>query len=528
MTIIYQGFGLLASSLVVLFLYKVTYARKKFSNLPKPPDTLVFGHWFLLLREWMSSPKDMFPAYILDGVRRKFDLPPIFFLDLCPMFPPVVVISDPKIARKITLQDRAPRCPGVFQPLKPAATRRWIETLSRDNWVKNHALFGVSFTAAHFVRMIPRMSEDLGPMVQMLVQYSQTGQVFKMEKMAKLAILEMTGRAIFARQLGTFADHSEWSAAYDGAVSFISAARNPFKRPFIMGKWRKRCQVFHALIREEICACFREQTSKVRPKPSLLHSSFKAYLGDKLPQFLSSPCQNGEMSEEYVQELVSSCAGAFLAAVSGSAALSYCLMLLHQHPNIARRVQAEHDDIFSSDRNITLQLLKTNPERLNQLVFTLAVVKETLRLFSMGVILRQPSSDTVISNDGQIYSLRDHIVVLFHTAMHRRPDLFPEPDKFDPDRFMPGSRPKVPSDAWRPFEKGRGNCTGQELALVQLKLVLLLVVREFDFELAYESRSSRGPDIYGGPAYVTLSGTGPGPAGGMPMRVVQRSELGPR
>jgi cytochrome P450 len=66
-------------------------------------------------------------------------------------------------------------------------------------------------------------------------------------------------------------------------------------------------------------------------------------------------------------------------------------MLLHQHPNIARRVRAEHDDIFSSDRNITLQLLKTNPERLNQLVFTLAVIKETLRLFSMGVILRQPS-----------------------------------------------------------------------------------------------------------------------------------------
>jgi hypothetical protein len=289
----------------------------------------------------MSSPKDLFPAYILDGVRRKFDLPPIFFLDLCPMFPPVVVISDPEIARKITVEDRTPRWPGVFQPLKPAATRRWIEILSRDNWVKNHALFGVSFTAAHFVRMIPRMSEDLGPMVQMLAEYSQTGQVFKMERMAKLAILEMTGRVIFARQLGTFADNSEWSAAYDGAVSFISAARNPFKRPFIMGKWTKRCQVFHALIREEICACFREQTSKVRPKPSLLHSSFTAYLGDKLPQFLSSPCQNGEMSEEYVQELVSrsvakhlgirvgiantancSCAGAFLAAVSGSAALS--------------------------------------------------------------------------------------------------------------------------------------------------------------------------------------------------------------
>ena len=113
-------------------------------------------------------------------------------------------------------------------------------------------------------------------------------------------------------------------------------------------------------------------------------------------------------------------------------------------------------------------------------------------------------------------------VVLLHTAMHRRSDLFPEPDKFDPDRFLPDARRKIPPDAWRPFEKGRGNCTGQELALIQLKLVLLLTVRQFDFELAYDPQSTRGPDIYGGLAYVTMSGTGPTPAGGMPMRAVRR------
>ncbi|OGM46403.1 hypothetical protein ABOM_004743 [Aspergillus bombycis] len=470
----------------------------------------------------MGYPWDTFNAYILDGMQRKFDLPPIFFLDLWPLFPPIVCVSDPNVARKITVEDRTPRWPGVFEPLAPAASQRWIQTLSQNNWTKNHSIFGTSFTASRFVRMIPSMAEDLQALDQMLTKCAKTGQIFKMETVAKFSILEMTGRVLFGRQLDTFSENSEWSALYEGAVGYISAARNPFKRPFIMQEWRTQCEAFHTLIRNEVYACFREQDSQSRSKPSLLQSSFAAYQNNKLPQFPVNIGGNKKMTEEYVEDLVSSCAGIFLAAVSGSTALSYCLMLLHQYPGIAQRVRAEHNHIFSPDRDITLQLLKTNPERLNQLVFTFAVIKETLRLFTMGVILRQPNSEHIISPDGQMYPIRGHVVVLLHTAMHRRPDLFPEPDKFDPDRFLPDARRKIPHDAWRPFEKGRGNCTGQELALIQLKLVLLLMARQFDLELAYDPQSTRGPDIYGGLAYVTMSGTGPTPAGGMPMRAVRR------
>ena len=313
---------------------------------PKPPHSAVFGHWLLLLGQWVDYPWDSFFANILDGIQRKFDLPPIFFLDLWPIFPPIVCVSDPDVARKITVEDRAPRWPSVFEPLAPAASQRWIQTLSQNNWTKNHSIFGSSFTTSRFVRMIPAMAEDLQALDQMLAQCAKTGQIFKMATVTKFSILEMTGRVLFGRQLDTFSENSEWSALYEGAVGSISAARNPFKRPFIMQKWRTRCEAFHKLIRNEVYACFRERDSHSCSKPSLLYSSFTAYQNNKLPQFPVNIGGNGQMTEEYVDDLVSrsaaekapldvtnmtycSCAGIFLAAVSGSTSLSVSIILLH-------------------------------------------------------------------------------------------------------------------------------------------------------------------------------------------------------
>jgi cytochrome P450 len=104
--------------------------------------------------------------------------------------------------------------------------------------------------------------------------------------------------------------------------------------------------------------------------------------------------------------------------------------------------------------------------------------------------------------------------------MHRRPDLFPSPDSFLPQRFLNESA--IPKDAFRPFEKGPRNCIGQELAMIELKIILLLTVREFDFEVCYGD----GPKMeeeFGGRAYQMLKFS-PKPNEGLPVRVTVRGE----
>jgi len=69
-----------------------------------------------------------------------------------------------------------------------------------------------------------------------------------------------------------------------------------------------------------------------------------------------------------------------------------------------------------------------------------------------------------------------------HT-IHRRADFFPNPDDFIPERFL---EQKIPKDAWRPFEKGPRSCIGQELALLEMKIILALTIRDFEVKAAYE------------------------------------------
>lgn len=62
------------------------------------------------------------------------------------------------------------------------------------------------------------------------------------------------------------------------------------------------------------------------------------------------------------------------------------------------------------------------------------------------------------------------------------------PSHFDPERFVEPRRP--PPGAWRPFERGPRACMGQGLAMEELRTVLLLTVREFEFAYAYITPST--------------------------------------
>jgi sterol 14-demethylase len=69
------------------------------------------------------------------------------------------------------------------------------------------------------------------------------------------------------------------------------------------------------------------------------------------------------------------------------------------------------------------------------------------------------------------------------SVTHRIPELFPEPDRFDPDRYSPGRAEDKDLFGWQAFGGGRHKCSGNAFALFQIKAIFCVLLRRYAFEL---------------------------------------------
>lgn len=108
-------------------------------------------------------------------------------------------------------------------------------------------------------------------------------------------------------------------------------------------------------------------------------------------------------------------------------------------------------------------------------------ILETLRLFPpVFLFLRQLKSTMKIVHENKTYLLPvgTNIGVL-PFLMHRNPDVFPEPDKFDPNRFLPEEVGKRHPYSFIPFSGGPCNCLGLKFAMLEMKVVVAYLLRNF-------------------------------------------------
>jgi len=208
-----------------------------------------------------------------------------------------------------------------------------------------------------------------------------------------------------------------------------------------------------------------------------------------------------------------------------SSTLCYIYYLLSTSPSALRRVRAEHNSVFGNSLDQTSSILTSNPHVLNQLPYTLAVIKEALRLFPAGSSTRDGDASFALKDDGQQYPTEGCIVWSLHQAIHREPLYWPQPDTFLPERWLvQPDDPLYPvKGAFRPFEFGPRNCIGQELAMLEIKLVLAMTIREFDIRATFQEweqvNGRKGPNTVNGEiAYQSLDGTNR-PRDGFPCRV---------
>ena len=178
----------------------------------------------------------------------------------------------------------------------------------------------------------------------------------------------------------------------------------------------------------------------------------------------------------------------FAGTDTTSASIVYVYHLLSKHPEALAKVRKEHDEVFGTDPSCAASLLKQQPALINQCPYTLAIIKETLRLYSPASTMRAGRPGISLHDlHGREYPMDNIGTTIIHQAIHSNPRLWPDPEKFIPERFMvkPDHQLYPNPAAFRPFEQGLRNCIGQTLVFNEMRIVLVLTVREFVIRDAY-------------------------------------------
>ncbi len=168
-----------------------------------------------------------------------------------------------------------------------------------------------------------------------------------------------------------------------------------------------------------------------------------------------------------------------------SNALSWTLLLLSRYPAVRERLEAEVDEVLAGR--------SAGADDADKLEWTTAVLCESMRLWPPAwTIEREALGDDEVEGypipAGSFVATPPYLV-------HRHPAHWPNPEGFDPERFLPGRDAGRHSYAYLPFGGGRRQCVGGSFAMLEATLVLATIAQRYRLDLVAGTRVAAEPTV---------------------------------
>jgi cytochrome P450 len=309
-------------------------------------------------------------------------------------------------------------------------------------------------------RHIARYAEIMGYYGEHMQQTWTDSTVIDVNQHMTNLTMSIIGKALFDADV--FTETDELGAAMTVVMAYFSHAVStllPLPYSWPTPRNRRTHQAMQVL-RNRIQRFIDERRNNPAERNDFLSILLQARDEDDQP-----------MSDEQV---MAECLTLFVAGHETTATtLSWTWYLLCQHPEQYQQVQQEVDRVLQGRMPTYADLAR--------LPYCLQVFKEAMRLYPPAYIMsRQALREVEI--DGYRVP-KGWVVLLAPYTLHRREDSFPEPEKFDPERFTPGREKQLPRYAYLPFGAGPRICLGLYFAMMEGHLLLAALAQRISFSL---------------------------------------------
>ncbi|SEF21123.1 Cytochrome P450 [Amycolatopsis pretoriensis] len=391
----------------------------------------VLGHTVPLLRD----PLKLFTSLPAHGDVVELRLGPL----------PVQVVTTPELAWQVLATDADKFDKGlVFDKMRPL----FGDGLATSNGELNRRQRRLVMPAFGRTRIAGYADTTITKLADELTSSWRPGEVVEFDKRMQDLVLTIAGQTLFSTALGEEA-LAEIQRSIPIMLKYVLI--RAFSPKFVEKlpiPANRRFDAAAARLREVI-----GETVITARKEGADHGDLLSMLLLARDEDTGEGMSDRQVHDEVITILTT---GAETTAV----ALAWFFHELGQHPEVERRFHAEVDDVLGG-RPATF-------EDLPDLVYTHQIVNEIVRRTPPLILMRRAREDVDLG--GVTVRTGSEVAVSQHT-LHRDPRWFPDPDRFDPDRWAPGETAELPKGAYIPFGAGARLCPGHVFAPTEIGIV---------------------------------------------------------
>jgi len=337
-----------------------------------------------------------------------------------------------------------------------------LVSVNGDVWRRHRNYVNSGFNSKAYNEYYPTFSLMVEKTLSKMEADAKIGDVEMRNWFSKFT-LDLLGNSIFHHDFGRLEDKSTY--AYDSYTQLLLLRQgNFYGRLLTLFPWLDYLPIpptnrFHSAV-DNIISLFH-QIIKER-------QSGQKY-GDILDNLLNSQTEKtGGLSQT---ELISNLWIFFLAGheTTSSALTSECICLA-KYPDIQEKI---YQEIQNTIGNGTPSL-----DDLSKLSYLDNFIHEVMRLHPPVSFLPTRKASRDVQYNDQVIP-KDTFVGLFISSIHKHPDFWPNPENFDPDRFLPENKKGRHHYAYLPFSLGPRQCIGNIFSLIEQRLFLTRLLQKF-------------------------------------------------
>ncbi|XP_019548746.2 probable cytochrome P450 4ac1 isoform X2 [Aedes albopictus] len=355
-------------------------------------------------------------------------------------------------------------------------------TSTGQKWFHRRKILTAAFHFNILPKFLMTFQEECDKLVQKLDVDVREGKTTTMQSLAARFTLNTICETAMGVKLDSMSMADEYRAKIQEVVKILLLR---VMNPWLVEEFTYRLLGFRGRLMKLLKPIHAFTRSIIKQRRNLFHANVKnlddfseenIYMNTNqryalLDTLLASEAKN-QIDEEGIREEVDTFM--FEGHDTTASAITFIFLTIANHQDAQLQLSEEIKTMIAG---------RTNPNEplsihdYGELKYMDRVIKECLRLYPpVPFISRAILEDTWF---GERFIPKDSMANVHIYDLHRDPEQFPEPERFDPDRFLPENVEKRNPYAYVPFSAGPRNCIGQRFAMLELKAILTAVLREF-------------------------------------------------